>query len=165
MAPPSTAPGRSWQPILGAVLVIAGLIVGVIAIIALSQPSGQRSTTATRQTGSPDDTTGASSGTPSAPATGGPAARAAVIVLNATAIPGLASTASADLTAGGWTVTATDNYSSAIDSTTAYYDPSSPANQAAATQLQREFPWVVRVIARIAGLPASPIVLVLSATY
>lgn len=165
MAPPSTAPGRAWQPILGAALLIAGLIVGVIAVVALTQPSGQRSTTGTRQTGSSDDTVAASA-SPTAPATsGGASARAAVIVLNNTSIQGLASTAGADLSAAGWTVTATDNYTNDIESTAAYYDPSDPANQSAATQLQREFPWIERVVPRFAELPASPIVLVLTAAY
>lgn len=165
MASPSTAPGRSWQPILGAALLIAGLIVGVIAIIALSDPSGQRSTTGTRQTGSSDDTPAPPS-SPAAPATSAAtAARAAVVVLNNTTIPGLAGRAGADLTAAGWTVTSTSNYSNNIVSTAAYYDPSDPANQVAATQLQREFPFIVRVVPRFAELPPSPIVLILTAGY
>jgi hypothetical protein len=160
VAPPSTAPGRSWQPILGAFLLIAGLIIGVIAIVALTQPSGQKSTTGTRQTGSSDDTAA-----PTAAATTAAPARASVVVLNNTTIPGLAGTAGADLTAGGWTVTATDNFQNTIESTAAYYDPADPANKAAAVALQAQFPWIVRVIERFADLPPSPIVLVLTAQY
>ena len=145
-------------------LLIAGLIIGVIAVVALNQPSGQRSTTGTRQTGSTDDT-GAATSAPANPSTGAAAARASVVVLNNTTVQGLASTAGADLTAAGWTVTATDNYTNNIESTAAYYDPSDPANQAAATQLQKEFPWIVRVVPRFADLPPSPIVLVLTAAY
>lgn len=162
MAPPSSAPGRSWQPILGAVLLIAGLIIGVIAVVALTQPSGQRSSTGTRQAGGA--TSAAPTDTATTAATGAPA-RASVVVLNNTSVQGLASTAGADLAAAGWTVTATDNYTNDIVSTAAYYDPSDPANQAAATQLQREFPWIVRVVPRFAELPASPIVLILTAAY
>ncbi|MCW2602563.1 MAG: LytR family transcriptional regulator [Pseudonocardiales bacterium] len=160
MAPPSTAPGRSWQPILGAVLLIAGLIIGVIAVVALTQPSGQKSTTGTRQTGSTDDTAA-----PTASATTAAPARASVVVLNSTAIAGLASTAAADLTAGGWTVTATDNFDGTSESTAAYYDSADPASKAAASALQAQFPWIVRVLERFAALPPSPIVLVLSAQY
>lgn len=163
-AAPGGAPGRSWQPILGAILLIAGLIVGIIAVVALTQPSGQRSPTGTRQTGSVEDT-GAATSAPTTPGTSGAAARASVVVLNNTTVQGLAGTAGADLTAAGWTVTATDNYTNNIESTAAYYDPSDPANQAAATQLQKEFPWIVRVVPRFAELPASPIVLVLTAAY
>ena len=164
MAPAPTAPGRSWQPILGAALLIVGLIVGVIAVVALTQPSGQRSTTGIRQTGSSDDTAG-STGAPATPGTTASTARASVVVLNNTTIAGLAGTAGADLTAGGWTVTATANYQDTIESTAAYYDPDDPAGKPAALALQAQFPWIVRVVERFDELPPSPIVLVLTAAY
>lgn len=164
MAPPSAVPGRSWQPILGAVLLIAGLIIGVIAVVALTQPDGQRSTSGTRQTGGAEDTPAPTEAATTASTTAS-TGRASVVVLNNTSIQGLASTAGADLTAAGWTVTATDNYTNDIVSTAAYYDPSDPANQAAATELQKQFPWIVRVVPRFAELPPSPIVLILTAAY
>lgn len=168
MAPPTpvtTATRPRWQPILGAALLIAGLIAGVIAVIALSDPSGQRSATGAPRTVAATDSASAPS-TSSAASTGTTAPpRAPVIVLNNTQIPGLAATAGADLTAAGWTVTSTSNYSNNIESTAAYYDPSDPANEAAATELQREFPFIVRVVPRFSDLPPSPIVLVLTKAY
>jgi hypothetical protein len=88
-----------------------------------------------------------------------------LVVLNSTTTTGLADTAKQRFEQGGWTVTSTDNITNDILSTCAYYDPSDPANQAAALQLQQQFPAIKRVKERFAELPSGPIVIVLTTDY
>jgi hypothetical protein len=87
------------------------------------------------------------------------------VVLNNTSKTGLADTASARFTAGGWTVTSTGNLANDILSTCAYYDPNTANAQAAATALMAQFPAIKRVVAKFSGLPAGPIVVVLTNDY
>lgn len=185
----------NWQQILGAALVTCGLVFAVFAIVALSKPNGaaekadgQASVAGTgtppppvtdpsTSASAPAASSTASSATPTASASGsGPAATpsgasnestrtASVVILNNTNVTGLAARAKTDLQNAGWTVTDATNYSNDIISTAAYYDPSDPANQQAALALQRQFPWIKRVVARFPQLPASPIVLILTASY
>ena len=159
--PPEPPPRPRWQPILGAALLIVGLIVGVVAILALRDPTGQRSPTGQPQA----PASGEPSATAAPTSSGADAPRASVVVLNNTSIQGLAASTGQLLTDAGWTVTSTSNYSNDIISTAAYYDPSDPANQAAATPLQAEFPWIARVVPRFEQLPPSPIVLIVTAAY
>jgi cytoskeletal protein RodZ len=176
---------RSRLPILGAILVVFGVVLAVVAVVALNKPQGQSSPTGTRHTsgtGVPTANTGSASTSTSPPSSTSPAAtptdtisaasspaagttEPSVAILNNTQVAGLAATAAADLRAGGWTVTSTDNYANNIVSTCAYYDPSDPANKAAALDMQKQYPWIRRVVARFPELPASPIVLVITAAY
>jgi len=87
------------------------------------------------------------------------------VVLNTTSINGLADTAAQQFEAGGWTVTDKENYSNDILSTCAYYDPSDPANEQQAEQLQQEFPAIKRIKERFPELPAGPIVVALTSDY
>ena len=176
--PPGSGRSWHWHQTLGVVLVVIGLVVGVIAVVALNRPSGKASqgtTVAITGSGAPPppvsasgsatpSTSKSSSTTSAAPTTTVPA-RPTVAILNDTTIEGLGARAAADLTAQGWTVTSTTTYSNNIISTCAYYDASDPANQAAALLLQQQFPWIKRVKERFAELPSSPIVLVLTASY
>ncbi len=57
------------------------------------------------------------------------------------------------------------NLTNDILSTCAYYDPSDPANEAAAQQLQQQFPEIKRVKERFAELPPGPIIVVLTTDY
>jgi hypothetical protein len=88
-----------------------------------------------------------------------------LIVLNSTSKSGLAETAAARFKAGGWTVSSTGNLVNNIISTCAYYDPNVPNAQAAATALQVQFPAIKRVVAKFDGLPAGPVVVVLTSDY
>ena len=88
-----------------------------------------------------------------------------LIVLNNTNKTGLADTAAGRFRAGGWTVTSTGNLVNNIASTVAYYDPSVANAQAAATELQTQFPAIKRVVAKFSGLPAGPIIVVLTSDY
>lgn len=163
-----------WQQILGAALVAAGLVFGVFAIVALSKPNGahEKSSGQVANTGGtgapqppvPDDSGASGSAAPSSSGSAGPR-KESVVILNNTDVSGLAARAKVDLQARGWIVTDTTNYSNDIISTAAYYDPSDPANQQAALELQKQFPWIMRVAPRFPELPDSPIVLILNADY
>jgi hypothetical protein len=189
--PPRTGRSWQWQQTFGAVLVVIGLIVAVVAVVALSKPHGKSSegsgvaATGTGVPPPPVTDSGSASTSPSATTSGSksssgsttsaPATTAApsstaplhpsVAILNDTTVSGLGAQAQADLTAQGWTVLSATTYSNNIISTCAYYDPSDPANKAAALVLQQQFPWIKRVVERFAELPAAPIVLVITASY
>jgi hypothetical protein len=174
---------RRAQRIIGSLLAALGVVVLVIAIIALRQPNGHQAalhTSAVAQSSSiapstasaaPTSTAPASSS--SAPASSTPASSTSsaslqsvpLIVLNSTNKTGLADTAAGRFKAGGWTVSSTGNLVNNIISTCAYYDPNVPNAQAAATALRAQFPAIKRVVAKFDGLPAGPIVVVLTSDY
>jgi LytR cell envelope-related transcriptional attenuator len=87
------------------------------------------------------------------------------VVLNNTTVNGLATQAATAFRAGGWTVTSIGNLSDDIISTCAYYDPSAAGAQAAAQALRTQFPAVKRAVPKFGGLPAGPIVVVLTSDY
>ncbi len=88
-----------------------------------------------------------------------------LVVLNNTTVPGLAAQAAASFRTGGWTVTSEGNYQNSIPSTCAYFDPSVAGAQAAARALQAQFPGIKRVQPKFPGLPAGPIVVILTPGY
>ena len=158
------------------------MVVLVIAIIALRQPNGHQaalhtsaaagsSSTAPKVTSSaPSSAASSTSSTPtttsaSATPTTDPLKAIPLVVLNNTSKSGLAETAASRFTAGGWTVSSTGNLSNDIKSTCAYYDPAVTNAQAAATALMAQFPAIKRVVAKFSGLPAGPVVVVLTTDY
>jgi len=162
---------------------VLGVVVLVIAIIALRQPNGHQAalhTSAVADSSSTGSSAPAPSSTPpTSPSSSSPAAPTSttptvstdplkaipLIVLNNTNKTGLADTAAGRFRAGGWTVTSTGNLVNTIASTVAYYDPSVANAQAAATALQAQFPAIKRVVAKFSGLPAGPIIVVLTSDY
>jgi hypothetical protein len=176
---------RRAQRIVGSLLAALGIVVLVIAIIALREPNGHQAALRTSavadssSTGSstPSSTPPASSASStssspvasptsaSATASTDPLKAIPLIVLNNTNKTGLADTAAGRFRAGGWTVTSTGNLVNNIASTVAYYDPSVASAQAAATELQAQFPAIKRVVAKFSGLPAGPIIVVLTSDY
>jgi hypothetical protein len=165
-------------------LLLVGAGVAVLAFVALSHPSGREaanakapatvstaassrkptatakptaSKTAPKTVVQPSVTP---TGTTSAAGTG----RLPLIVLNNTSGTS-ASVAAQRFEQGGWTVTDTSTFSGSILSTAAYYDPGVAGAQAAAEQLQQQFPAIKRVKARFDGLPAGPVVVVLTSDY
>jgi hypothetical protein len=80
------------------------------------------------------------------------------VVLNNTSRAGIAVAVASRLRSAGWTVTSTGNFQGDILSTAVYYDPNIPGAQAAAEQLQQEFPFIKRVKPRFSGLPEGPLV-------
>jgi hypothetical protein len=175
--PPSNK--RRLDRVSGSVLAVLGIAVAVIALVALRHPNGRQArpvslrttstvtaTATTTKTATP--TTRPPSTHPSTtPGTKTSAASHPIplVVLNSTTTTGLADTAKQRFEQGGWTVTSTDNITNDILSTCAYYDPSDPANQAAALQLQQQFPAIKRVKERFSELPSGPLVIVLTSDY
>jgi hypothetical protein len=187
-AAPPPAGRRQRARILGLIVVVLGVALLAVTIVALNRPkqhSAARSTLSGSATTSevPDSTPATSSvATTSAPTstpeptptptptptpipTPAAVAKVPLIVANNTGAVGLAQTAAARFQANGWQVTDLSNFTGDIISTCAYYDPSNPANQAAALELQKEFPAIKRVKERFSGLPSAPIVVVLTRDY
>jgi len=170
-APPSK-PRRRLEPILGVLLVVVGVAVAALAVTALNHPNGRLAAPASQSiTSSSAASHSASSPAPSpsqsrvsassSPAGGG---RLPLIVLNNTSEVS-ASTAAQRFEQGGWTVTDTSTFDGSILSTVVYYDPDVAGAQAAAKALQQQFPAIKGVKAKFDGLPAGPIVVVLTSDY
>ena len=159
-------------------LALLGVVVLVVAIVALHGPGGHSVKAGSRLPGSPGNSAAprssvpASGGATSRPSTsaassGTAAARLPIVVLNNTTVTGLAEQASHTFEQGGWTVTKYDNYQNDILSTCAYYDPSVTGAKAAAQALRRQFPAIKRVEPQFAELASwnSPIVVILTPDY
>jgi hypothetical protein len=193
-APNRRRPGgrRRIELALAVGAIIAALAIGIFAVVALNQPQGRQAAKATGNitasvSTNPPGSTASSTKSASSPATTGTGASSAststssspaaqtssssavmdipVVVVNNTDTNGLADTAVARLKAGGWTATNGGNFSGDIVSTAAYYDPTVTGAQAAATALQIQFPAIKRIKEKFDGLPAGPIVLVLTTDY
>lgn len=178
---PSPPNKRRYDRVGGSVLAVIGVVVAVVAVIALQHPNGRqakpvslRTSTVTATATATTTATPKATGTRSAPgpthASTAPSVSPAshsvpLIVLNSTSIHGLAESARQQFEQGGWTVTYTSNLVNDILSTCAYYDPSDPANEQAALALQQQFPAIKRVKERFAELPPGPIVVVLTTDY
>ncbi len=187
LPPPPGRPRRNR--IIGIVCVVVGVIIAAIGIAALRQPGGRQaarsdgssvsgrpstSSSGGRSPTTATPTTAATSRAGSRPATTTPpgssrsstsATKVPLIVANNTGAAGLATEAAARFQAKGWQVTQLAVYTGGILSTCAYYDPSDPAAQRAATTLQQQFPGIKRVKERFDGLPAAPIVVVLTSDW
>lgn len=163
---------RQGDRIGGILLAALGIVVAVVAIVALRHPNGRQAKAVSpgptqTVTTSPSRTTRPSTSRSPSPTVSKSTTAHPVplIVLNNTSRTGLAETAKQRFVAGGWTVTSTDNFNNDILSTCAYYDPSDPANEQAALALQQQFPAIKRVKERFPELPAGPIVVVLTSDY
>jgi hypothetical protein len=186
---PSTRGRRRLDVVIGGLLAILGIVVAVLAVVALHQPKGHQAakgsgpatgpTTAsisasavTSAVTSTSTTTSASSSATPSKSSSGTASTAGtgvksipLVVLNSTNKSGLAASAAKTFSAGGWTVTSAGNIVNNIASTCAYYDPSDPKNQAAAAALMSQFPAIKRIKEKFAELPAGPVVVVLTSDY
>jgi LytR cell envelope-related transcriptional attenuator len=160
----------------GLVVAALGVVVAVVAAIALrhpdgwgaGQPAAARAAPATAHASpasSPASSTPAGSShsaTRSAPA---PSVRLPLVVVNSTGRMGLAAAAADRFRAGGWAVSLLANFAGPVASSCVYYDPSVPHAQDAAVGLQRQFPDIRRVAARFDPLPEGPLVVVLADDY
>ena len=77
-------------------------------------------------------------------------ARPAVTVLNNSRVTGLAAKAARDFEGKGWRIAGTGNLSGRLARTTVYYGA---GQQDAAEELRRQFPAIVEMAPRYAGLP------------
>jgi LytR cell envelope-related transcriptional attenuator len=180
---------RQREQLSGIALALLGIVVLVVAVIALQNPKGRvsnaqdasgsvtssvsnttRSATASSRTAtsstsaSPKTSSRASAPTRSS-STPANVKSVPLIVLNNTTISGLAKDAASRFRAGGWTVTSYANLSNTIISTCAYYDAADPLAKAAAKALQRQYPTIKRVEPKFAELPGGPVVVVLTPGY
>ena len=166
---------RRIDRVVGILLALLGVAVAVVAVVALRHPNGRQAKAVTLQTSTVTATATRTTTRTPHPSTSrttqsGSSSSAAshpipLVVLNDTLTQDLASTARTRFEAGGWTVTSVNNINNDILSTCAYYDPSDPANQQAALELQRQFPAIKRVKEKFPELPPGPIVVVLTSDY
>ena len=188
---PPTGNRRLFEKFLGVAALVLGILLFIVVIAALHHPKGRQAQPVTSiPTNSSDDTAVPSASrtatksptatttkpsptatsTSPAPSTSAPTTSAStngklpLVVLNNTSST-TATTAAGRFTAGGWTVTSTSTFSGDILSTAAYYDPDVSGAQAAALALQKQFPAIQRVKEKFDGLPAGPIVVVLTSDY
>lgn len=177
-AQPEPPPVGRRQALLGALLAIAGVLVGIALLYAFRHDSdpGQgptvalpTATTAPTQAPTPTPTPKSSARptvTPSAVRPSPPAAVPApvrpVLVLNNSRIHNLADRSAARFRAGGWPVSGTGNYrGGTISRTTVYY---APGQLGSAQRFAREFS-IPRVLPRFSGLPGSGLTVVLTRDY
>jgi hypothetical protein len=168
---------------------VLGIAVLVVAFLALRNPhhnsaAGGSQTITRTHTVSPSapatSTGGSASLTPSgsvAPSTSlapsdtsSPSGHSAIgsqplVVLNAVGTPDLANKAATQFEDGGWTVSHIADYTNNFLSTAVYYDPSVHGAHRAARALQRQFPFIKRVVERFPQLPPGPDVVVLWHDY
>jgi hypothetical protein len=158
----------------GIVVFCLGIVVLVVAVLALRQPNGHVSTASTRGSASSvakQSTTKTSSKPPATSRSSRSTSPAAsvkavpLIVLNNSTVKGLAAQAAHQFETDGWKVTSSGNLTNTIVSTCAYYDDSDPAAKAAAEALQAEFPSIKRVKPKFPELPSGPVVVVLTGDY
>jgi hypothetical protein len=171
-APPS-GPRRRLEPILGVLLVVVGAAVAALAVAALNHPNGRLAAKASQSISSSSAASRPASSSPkpspthsqvSATSSTAGSGRLPLIVLNNTSAVS-ASTAAQRFEQGGWTVTDTNTFAGSILSTAVYYDPDVSGALAAAQALQQQFPAIKRVKAKFDGLPAGPIIVVLTSDY
>lgn len=170
---------RKRERLAGIALAGLGVLVLIVAIVALRDPN-QRAVQPGTQIAGPS--TSHSSATPkptpppatpsvTPPQSSTPPAstpqKLPLVVLNNTTTSGLAQSAAERFTAGGWTVTSFANYTNDILSTCAYYDPAVSGAQDSALALQAQYPTIKRVLPQFSSLAqyASPIVVVLTPGY
>jgi len=178
---PPTNTSRRVERITGVLNALVGLGVAGIAIIALNHPNGRSlanstkiptsSAASSKPAASPSGSKSASAtatseqsdanSVTSSPVTHGPA----LVVLSNTNRSQDTTLAAQRFRDQGWTVTDTGSFDGAILSTAAYYYPDVAGAQAAALELQREFPAIKRVKEKFSGLPGGPIVVVLTSDY
>jgi LytR cell envelope-related transcriptional attenuator len=168
------------EQVAGGLLAALGIVVLVVAVIALRHPTrdGSSAGSATRtitipprtspSAQSPSHSTPRSTPSPTRSSTPTRVIGALPLkVLNATSTPNLATQAADRFRAGGWTVTAVDeNYANNILSTAVYYDPAVSNAKAAGQALQKQFPTIIkRVVPKFSPLVDGPLVVILTADY
>jgi hypothetical protein len=171
---------RQRERTAGALVVVLGIAVLVVALFALREPGGHVSSAQSKAPSNVAKQSPAKAGhttstphssTPVATGSHGSGRAVPLVVLNDSSTIGLAAQAAQRFESGGWRVTSFGNYQNNIASTCAYYDPTNSAAKAAAQALQAQYPVIKRVQPRFtpdAGaqpLPSAPVVVVLTSDY
>jgi LytR cell envelope-related transcriptional attenuator len=183
-APPGPTK-RRWEVAGGAAVVFAGVIALLFAFVALHHPKGR---TESRASAVPSTSTpsaslsksaskphssqratspSASASKPTSAANSAPqsVSQLPVIVLNNTSDQSKTTDAVDKLHTNGWTVSDGGWFDGSILSTAVYYDPDVAGAEQAAEQLQSQFPQIQRVKPKFDGLPAGPLVLMVTTDY
>jgi hypothetical protein len=174
-AQPEPPPVGRRQSLVGALLAIAGVLVGIVLLYAFRHDGdpGQGPVvalpTATHAVTHAPSPTPKASARPSATPSVAPSSPAAVVapvrpvlVLNNSRIQHLADRSAARFRAGGWPVSGTGNYRGGIISrTTVYY---APGQLGSAQRFAKQFS-IPRVLPRFSGLPGSGLTVVLTRDY
>jgi hypothetical protein len=167
---------RRRESLAGLVVAALGVVVAVVAVVALQHPDGwsagqpaaaRAAATAAHASpaSSPPSSTAVGSSPSPTPSATAPSVRLPLVVVNSTGRLGLAAAAAERFRAGGWTVSLLANFTGPVSSSCVYYDPSAPHARDAAMGLQRQFPDIRRIAARFDPLPAGPLVVVLADDY
>jgi hypothetical protein len=182
-APPPISPGRA---VAGAALAVAGVALGIGAVLTLTDDPDDTSSgpVAARPSASATPTPAVTTPTvvaptstapvptaPAAPTTAPPVpttappapppaavVRPPLTVLNNSRITGLAATKAATFAKDGWTIAGTGNYSGRVAASTVYFDP---GQEAAAQQLASAY-GIPRTLPRFNSLPGSGLTVVLT---
>jgi hypothetical protein len=165
---------RRRESLAGLVVAALGVVVAVVAAVALQHPDGwgagqpaaaRAAPTATHAPPASSPASRTSAGSSHSATPPAPLIRLPLVVVNSTGRLGLAAAAAERFRAGGWTVSLLANFAGPVPSSCVYYDPAVPHAQDAAVGLQRQFPDIRRVAARYEPLPAGPLVVVLADDY
>ena len=151
-----------------------GIVVLVVAVLALRHPTSKSTGTVSTTSSRPPSSTSTkhTASAPASHASSHASSSAAanpkalpLVVLNNTKVTHLASDAADLFRQAGWKVTSFGNYKNNILSTCAYYDPNVAGAKEAAALLQSEFGDILRTKPKFSGLPAGPIVVVLTSNF
>lgn len=186
----STAPVSPVRALAGALVAVAGVLLGIGALLwATEAPGGSPAlvdrTQAAEVVASPEQSaeplasaaapaespaasaiSSVSAATPlvqaSPPAPPASPPKLALTVLNNSRITGLADRAAARFRSGGWPIKETGNFRGTLTETTVYYEP---GQLASARLLATSFRGLTRVLPRFASLPGSGLTVVLTRDY
>jgi hypothetical protein len=173
---PEPPPVGRRQALLGALLAVAGVVIGIVLLYAFRHDSGggqgpvvAAPTHTVSRAPSATPTTARTTPTPTKapaaqPTTAAPVAAPIrpVLVLNNSRVHNLAQRSADRFRAGGWPVSGTGNYSGGVISrTTIYY---APGQLGSAQRFAKQFA-IPRVIPRFSGLPGSGLTVVLTRDY
>jgi hypothetical protein len=178
---PTGTPVSPWRALAGAAVAVAGVLLGIGALLwATDAPRGtptlQQTQAQSSEVSATPSPTRPQSPTPETvmvtpaplrtqtvvPPSPAAAPKLALTVLNNSNVTGLAKRTAAKYQAAGWPIKLTGSFRGRIPVTTAYY---APGQQASALALQKQFPAIERVRPRFAGLPGTGLTVVLTRSY
>ena len=178
---PATDPVSPLRALAGALVAVAGVLLGIGALLwATDQPSGQPTLQASQGQSLPASPAPSPSEEPLASAApsavtpvvgqSSPAAvsrpatapKLTLTVLNNSTRNKLADRAAQEFRSAGWPIRETGNFTGRVSETTVYF---APGQVESARLLARSFPQITRVRPRFDGLPGSGLTVVLTRSY
>ena len=168
--PVPTGPVSPLRAVAGAAVAVAGVLLGIGALLwATDAPSGSPTLQQTQAQSSqlaasptPPAVTASPAPTLTHPARPVAAPKLPLTVLNNSTRTGLAARAAGSFVSAGWPVRLIGAFRGRLTETTVYY---APGQKPSALALQKAFPGITRVLPRFAGLPGTGLTVVLTRTY